>query len=95
MASALVELSQSVGGEKGAKFLELARAQMLSLSSPAYLAEPGTNGGFLLAHSTGNLPENSEIDVPLNYADYYFLEALLRYRAVMTKKDRLPFGSVR
>ena len=36
-----------------------------------------------------------EIDVPLNYADYYFLEALLRYRAVMTHKERLPFGGLR
>ncbi|MEO5715354.1 MAG: glycoside hydrolase family 88 protein [Luteolibacter sp.] len=95
MASALVELSQAVGGEKGAKFLEFARAQMLSLSTPAYLAEPGTNGGFLLAHSTGHLPGKSEINVPLNYADYYYLEALLRYRAVVTKKDRPSFGEVR
>ena len=95
MASALVELSQMVAGEEGAKFLKFARAQMLSLSSPAYLAAAGTNGGFLLAHSTGNLPINSEVDVPLNYADYYFLEALLRYRALADGKPRVPFGSLR
>jgi len=95
MASALVELSQLAGGEKGAKFLEFARTQMLSLSTPAYLAEPGTNGGFLLAHSTGHLPGKSEINVPLNYADYYYLEALLRYRAVVTNKDRPSFGAMR
>lgn len=34
--------------------------------------------GFVLDHSTGFLPAGSEIDVPLNYADYYYLEALLR-----------------
>jgi hypothetical protein len=95
MASGLVELSQLVGGEKGAKLLDFARAQMLSLSSPAYLVEAGTNGGFLLAHSTGHLPGNGEIDVPLNYADYYFLEALLRSRAVVEKKERLEFGEVK
>jgi len=83
MASALIELSGQVGPKPGRQFLELARQQLLSLSSPAYLAEPGTNGGFLLRHSVGDLPRNSEVDVPLNYADYYFLEALLRYRAVM------------
>jgi hypothetical protein len=52
-----------------------------SLASPTYLAEPGTNGGFILKHATGNFPKNSEIDGPINYADYYFLEALLRARA--------------
>ena len=48
-----------------------------TLASPEYLAEPRTNGGFLLKHGVGNLPSNSEVDVPLTYADYYFLEALL------------------
>ena len=49
-----------------------------SLSSPAYRAPLGENGDFLLMHSVGSLPHNSEVDVPLNYADYYFLEALKR-----------------
>ena len=57
-----------------------AEAQLRSLSSPAYLATPGTHGGFLLMHATGNHPKNSEIDVPINYGDYYFLEALIRAR---------------
>ena len=47
-----------------------------TLASPEYLAKPRTNGGFLLRHGVGNLPGNSEVDVPLTYADYYFLEAL-------------------
>jgi len=50
------------------------------LSSDKYLAAKGENGLFILKHSTGNWPKNSEIDTPLNYADYYFLEALLRYK---------------
>ncbi len=53
-----------------------------TLASPEYLAEPRTNGGFLLKHSVGNLPGGSEVDVPLTYADYYFLEALNLYPPV-------------
>ncbi|MBQ8501507.1 MAG: glycoside hydrolase family 88 protein [Bacteroides sp.] len=56
-----------------------------SLSSPAYRAEVGTNGNFILMHSVGSIPHGHEIDTPLNYADYYFLEALI-------KKQRLEKG---
>ena len=52
----------------------------LTLASKEYLAEPGTNECFILKHSVGALPDKSEVDVPLTYADYYFLEALLRYK---------------
>jgi len=82
IASALIELSSQVDAEFGKQCFDLARQQLLSLSSPAYLAKVGENGGFILMHSTGHKPKNSEVDVPLNYADYYLLEALLRYRAV-------------
>jgi hypothetical protein len=51
-----------------------------SLSSDAYKAKLGENGGFLLKHSTGALPLDIEVDVPLVYADYYYLEALARYK---------------
>ena len=51
---------------------------MENLGSPAYRAEVGTNGNFILMHSVGSLPNGSEIDTPLNYADYYYLEALKR-----------------
>ena len=57
--------------------LAMARRILRTLASPEYLAEPRTNGGFLLKHSVGSLPGHSEVDVPLTYADYYFLEALL------------------
>ena len=56
--------------------LRTAERILRTLASPEYLAEPRTNGGFLLKHGVGNLPSNSEVDVPLTYADYYFLEAL-------------------
>jgi hypothetical protein len=56
--------------------LRTAERILRTLASPEYLAEPRTNGGFLLKHGVGNLPSGSEVDVPLTYADYYFLEAL-------------------
>lgn len=83
MASALIELSGFTGEEKRAKYLEIAEKQLRSLASPAYLAKEGENGNFLLMHNVGSLPGNSEVDVPLTYADYYFIEALLRYRNLL------------
>ena len=81
MSSALFELAGlTADHEAAAHYLAFAEAQLRSLASPAYLAQPGENGGFILKHATGNLPKNSEVDGPLNYADYYFLEALLRAR---------------
>lgn len=80
MASALVELSSYVPPKLSKKYLDFAKEQILSLSSPEYLAEVGTNGNFILKHSVGNMPEKREIDVPLTYADYYYIEALLRLR---------------
>lgn len=52
--------------------------QLLYSLNKNYTAKPGTNKGFLLEHSTGHRPAHSEIDVPINYADYYYLESLLR-----------------
>lgn len=80
MASVMIELAGRVKGDRGRELFGFARQQLLSLSSPAYLAKPGENGNFILMHSVGFLPRDSEVDVPLNYADYYFLEALARYR---------------
>ena len=45
----------------------------------AYFAAVGENGNFLLMHGVGHRPANGEVDVPLNYGDYYFLEALVRF----------------
>ncbi|GEP96600.1 glycoside hydrolase family 88 protein [Chitinophaga cymbidii] len=81
-ASALIELSGYVGGKKGKEYLNTAEAMLQSLSSPRYSAKVGENGGFLLMHSSGGVPGNVEVDVPLSYADYYYTEALMRYRAL-------------
>ena len=83
MASAFVKLSQlTEDNALAGKCLSTAETQLRTLASPEYLAEPGTNGGFILKHSTGHYHGNGEVDVPLTYADYYFLEALLRFREV-------------
>jgi unsaturated chondroitin disaccharide hydrolase len=52
-----------------------------------YTNKPGHNRGFILDHSTGHKPNNSEVDVPINYADYYYLEALNRSRNVKRKES--------
>jgi len=58
---------------------------MVSLSSNAYNSNVGENNNFILKHSVGSIPHNNEIDVPLNYADYYYLEALLRYKKMFNQ----------
>ena len=75
IASALYELNYIT---KNADYKAKADKIIESLSTPAYRAEQGTNGGFIFMHSVGSIPHGSNIDVPLNYADYYFLEALIR-----------------
>jgi hypothetical protein len=79
-ASALLELAQYTSGKEKKEYLEVAETILKVLSSPKYRAELGKNGGFLLMHSVGSIPHKSEVDTPLTYADYYFLEALLRYK---------------
>lgn len=79
MASALLELSQ-YSESRGDEYFSAGEKILESLASPEYLAEPGSNGGFLIKHATGNFLKGSELDGPLIYADYYFLEGLLRYK---------------
>ena len=80
MASGLIELGGLVGGAKGAAYRAFAVKQLEALASPAYYAVPGENGNFLLKHGVGHKPAGSEVDTPLDYGDYYFLEALLRLK---------------
>jgi unsaturated chondroitin disaccharide hydrolase len=74
-ASALFELAGY--SNKGKEYKKNAR-EILNNLTKYYRAPYGTARGFLLLHSTGNKPSGSEVNVPLNYADYYYLEALLR-----------------
>lgn len=80
MASAFIELSTLTEDTADAeKYLDTARRQLLTFGTEEYLANPGENGNFILKHSVGSIPGGSEVDVPLSYADYYLLEALIRY----------------
>ena len=81
IASALYELATYVDVAQANNYRRYADKMVSSLET-YYLSEPQTVQGFLLLHSTGNYPANDEIDVPINYADYYFLEALLRRKAM-------------
>lgn len=80
ICSALLELSQYVPDTLSVQYVQTAEKQLAALCSSNYLARKGELGGFLLKHCVGSLPHKSEVDVPLTYADYYFVEALLRYR---------------
>jgi hypothetical protein len=81
MSSALIELSGYVDKDLKAKYLDIARRQIELLSSSEYLAKMDENGNFILKHSVGSMPHKGEVDVPLTYADYYFVEAMLRYKS--------------
>jgi rhamnogalacturonyl hydrolase YesR len=83
MASALYELSTY--SAHGKLYRSKADAIVKSLTDK-YTAADGTSKGFILLHSTGSRPSNSEVDVPLSYADYYYLEALLRQKHLAEKK---------
>ncbi len=85
MASALIELSQ-YDKANSKEYLKVAEKQLRTLASDEYTAKIGTNGNFILRHSVGSIPHGSEIDVPLTYADYYYVEALMRYKALLDKK---------
>lgn len=80
IASALIELSGYVNDAREKEYLDVAEKQIRILSSPSYLAKKGENGNFILKHGVGHLPGSIEVDVPLTYADYYFIEALMRLR---------------
>ncbi|WP_461533161.1 glycoside hydrolase family 88 protein [Sinomicrobium sp.] len=77
MASAWIELDKYSDSE----YLNRAETILNTLSSEKFRSK-SEKDYFLLKHSVGSIPHGNEIDVPLNYADYYYLEALLR----ITKK---------
>ena len=86
MASALIELSGYADKTDAEKYKRAATNMLENLSSPQYKTAPGTNGGFLIKHCVGHKPQGTEVDVPLTYADYYFLEAMKRYKDLPATK---------
>lgn len=79
MASALIELYHFT---KDKSYLDYSNKVMNSLSSDKYLLNSSVKAPFLLDHSTGNWPKKDEINQPINYADYYFLEAIIRKQSL-------------
>ncbi|WP_319481356.1 glycoside hydrolase family 88 protein [uncultured Draconibacterium sp.] len=75
ISSALFELYEYTNNKA---YLNTAQNLLATLITPKFFAKTGKNGGFLLKHSTGSKPYDSEVDVPLNYADYYFLESIIK-----------------
>jgi unsaturated chondroitin disaccharide hydrolase len=64
--------------QNGNKELQEFADRIFNSLTTTYRNKNGENFGFLLSNSTGSKPHNSEVGVPLIYADYYYLEALLR-----------------
>jgi len=83
LASGLYELSTY--SKKGKMYKEKADKIVESLTNN-YRSPIGENKGFLLVHSVGHMPNKSEINVPIDYADYYYMEAALRSKKLKEKR---------
>jgi len=83
IASGLYELSLY---SKNTASYKTAADKIITSLTNNYRSPVGESNGFILLHSTGSRPSKSEVDVPLSYADYYYLEALLRYKKLKEKK---------
>lgn len=83
ISSALLELSTYTTSSN--EYLEKANQILIYLASK-YTFKPGEGKGFILDHSTGSKPQESEVDVPISYADYYYLEALTRSNRLKNKQ---------
>ncbi|MBE9601519.1 glycoside hydrolase family 88 protein [Pedobacter sp. MC2016-24] len=79
VASALLELSTLTKDKAKSKIYRKKAEQMLRSLSAAQYQSREKNSAFLL-HSTGHKPNGSEIDAAIIYADYYYIEALLRLK---------------
>lgn len=86
MASALLELSGYVNKKERKSYITTATTIITTLSDTTYRTKMNEKSNFLLKHSVGHLPANSEVDTPLSYADYYYLEAMLRWKKLNPKK---------
>ncbi len=80
LASGLLEFCTYLNATEAKKYKEVARTIIKNLSYETYKSAPGESGGFLLKHSVGSIPHKSEVDVSLTYADYYFVEAMVRWK---------------
>lgn len=85
-ASALIELSTFVtDSSKSAHYRNMAGKMLAALSSEKYQSRKVNDA--LLLHSTGHRPNNNEVDASIIYADYYYMEALLRLKKLESGKS--------
>ena len=78
VASAILELSTLTKDSELAKMYKENGEGMLEELSKNYQSKDQNTA--LLLHSTGHAPGGSEIDYSIIYADYYYVEALLRLK---------------
>ncbi|MFB9052710.1 glycoside hydrolase family 88 protein [Formosa undariae] len=84
-ACGLLELADLVKDDKlKEKYRHEAKRFVTALSSKAYFS--GDENNALLLHSTGHHPKGREVDEPIIYADYYFMEALIRLEKLENAK---------
>jgi len=84
LASGLYELSLYSSQGKNYK---AAADKILASLTKNYRSPTGASKGFILIHSVGSRPSQTDVDVPLSYADYYYLEALLRSKKLKERKN--------
>ena len=87
-ASGMLELSTFVGAADSVRYRDSAVSILRALCSTKYRAL--TTQASILNHSTGGRPQNTEVDLGIIYADYYFLQALLRYELYSSATSVLP-----
>lgn len=89
VASALLELSEIMNNGKGENYRSKAIKMLRSLRSKQY--QSGSARPSFLDRSTGHWPAGYEIDASIIYADYYYIEALLRLKGILEKNNSRTF----
>jgi hypothetical protein len=87
LASAFLDISTFPEVSDSGKYYQAGENILYALANPKYCAGMNENKFFIVKHCVGNYPGNVEVDVPLIYADYYFLEALLKYRNIINQQE--------
>ena len=87
LASSFLDMSTFPESREREKYLNAGENILKALGNPEYCSGMNENRCFVVNHCVGNFPGNIEVDVPLIYADYYFLEALLKYRDIKINEE--------
>lgn len=90
-ASGLLELSTYMVDTQKAAYYQAQALQMIQMLSTEAFQSRNQNPAFLL-HSTGHYPNGTEIDYAIIYADYYYLEALLRLHKINNNQSMVDYN---